>query len=165
MAITLEHIKVNSGEYMRPLWTMYFKRNWMWFMLPLLACGVAGMLHDVRWFIVGLMILFMFFPMFMVLIYLNYALTLEVRWSLMEKTVTMDETGLHLSFTDSRMKPRLIAWNGIKKVTHDDKYYYFHLVVRRYNYLMVPREQIVSQGVNERDVQSMVLKNIHPDKA
>ena len=157
MSIKLENIKVESGQYMRPLWQMYFRRNWPWFLLPLVVCGIGGLLmHDVRWLVVGLMLVFMVFPMLMILIYINYALTLEVRWSLMEKTVEIDKEGLHLTFTDQRMKSRNIAWHDIKMVTRDDRYYYFHLRVRPYNFLLIPRESLVSQGVNEKNLLMLV---------
>ena len=84
---TISDFKVEPGAYVRALSRMYFGRNWLWFLVPVVGCAVPAVwLTDVRWLIVGLMLALMVYPMILVLLYLNYALTQETRWSIMEKT-------------------------------------------------------------------------------
>ncbi len=159
--IEIRDFAVSAGEYQRVMWRMYFGRNWWWMVLPLVLCAVlAAVMADVRWLLAGLMLLFMVFPMLLVLVYIRYALTLEVRWSLMEKTAVMDREGIHLTFTDARMKPRTIAWGEVSAVTRDSQAMCFHLRVRRYNFLMLPIETLVGQQVDVEALLALMRKGI-----
>ncbi len=151
VSVTIGPFRVEAGQYVRPMLRMFFGRNWMWFALPLLAAGATAICTaDVRWAIVGLILLFMVFPMIMVLIYINYALTLEVRWSLMEKTMHIDGDGVHMSFADARMRDRSISWNDISSITRDRNAFYLHLKVRRFNYVMIPCSALIESEITEQ---------------
>lgn len=156
-SINLKPFAVSSGQYMRPMLRMYFGRNWWWFVVPIFfTLGLMLILHDTRWLIVCLMLFFMVFPMVLILIYFNYALTLEVRWSIMEKSVLIDDRGMHLTFTNKRMHPRDIAWSDISSITRDRNAFYFHLKVRRYNYVMIPCSVLENNEINEHDFSQSV---------
>lgn len=49
-------------------------------------------------------------PMGLLLLYYYYALSPEMRWSILEKDVVFDDEGVTLLFTDDRMEPRTFAW-------------------------------------------------------
>lgn len=156
-SIHIDSFSVSSQQYMRPMLRMYFGRNWWWFVIPILiTLGLMFVFHDERWLIVCLMLIFMIFPMILVLIYFNYALTLEVRWSIMEKTITINDDGMHLIFTDQRMRSRDISWREISSITRDNNAFYFHLKVRRYNYVMIPCEVLEKNEINEYDFSQCV---------
>ena len=162
ISIYLEPFKVTSSEYMRPMILMFFRRNWWWFILPVaVTIALMVLLNDVRWLIVGLMLVFMVFPMILALIYFNYALTIVVRWSLMEKSILLDDEGLHLDFVDKRMRPRTISWRDIASVTRDDKAYYFNLTVRRYTFVLIPCNVIIAQGVTEQMFKDFIRKKFN----
>lgn len=165
MSYTIENFRVESGQYVRPMMRMFFGRNWPWFILPLVACAIIGAItKDFRWLIVGLMLVFMVFPMVVALIYFSYALTLETRWSLMEKTATFDKDGIGLTFVDSRMKARHIKWTDITHVTRNKDAYFFHLKVRRYNFLMIPRTALQTESINESDWVAFIQQCIENPK-
>ncbi|MBO7608987.1 MAG: hypothetical protein J6S96_02130 [Muribaculaceae bacterium] len=156
-ALHIKPFAVTSGQYMRPMLRMFFGRNWWWFVVPILIMlGLMSVLHDARWLIVCLMLIFMIFPMILILIYFNYALTLEVRWSIMEKAMMIDDKGLHLTFSDERMHSRDIAWSDISSITRDRNAFYFHLNVRRYNYVMLPCSVLADNGISEHDFSEKV---------
>ena len=158
--INLQPFAVSSGQYIRPMLRMYFGRNWWWFVVPILVIlGLMLVMHDARWLIVCLMLIFMVFPMILILIYFNYALTLEVRWSLMEKSMIIDEEGLHLSFTDKRMHQRDIAWSDISNITRDRNAFYFHLKVRRFNYLMIPCSVLLENEISDYEFALFVKEH------
>lgn len=161
-SINLKPFAVSSGQYMRPMLRMYFGRNWWWFVVPIfITLGLMLFLHDTRWLIVCLMLIFMVFPMVLILIYFNYALTLEVRWSIMDKSMLLDDTGLHLTFTDKRMHPRDITWSDISSITRDRNAFYFHLKVRRYNYVMIPCSVLAENGITEHDFSQWIKRQFN----
>ena len=146
----IRDFKVEAGDYQRVMWRQFFGRQWPWFALPVGACAVmAAVLADVRWLLAALMVTCLLAPMALVLVYINYALTLEVRWSLMSKTAVIDQNGIHLTFDHERMRPTTIAWSDVASATRDEKAIYLNLKVRRYNFLMIPRRVFDDQGVNE----------------
>ena len=147
---TIRDFKVESGVYLRLLSKMFFARNWWWFLLPLLVCGVCGCaMADVRWLIVALMVAFVMYPMLLALIYFNYALTAEARWNIMEKTAVICDEGIRLTFTHERMKPHLITWGDISHVERNDRHIIFHLSTRKYTYFILPRDILPQQDINE----------------
>ncbi|MBR6284537.1 MAG: hypothetical protein IKR25_09625 [Muribaculaceae bacterium] len=159
--IEIRDFKVDAGDYQRVMWRLFFGRHWPWFALPVAACGgVAALQSDVRWLLAALMLLCLVFPMVLVLVYINYALTLEVRWSLMEKTAVFDNQGIHLTFTDQRMKPRTIGWGDIASATRDRRALYFHLRVRRFNFFVLPLDALARQGIHEDDVIDLAKQHL-----
>lgn len=146
----IRDFKVEAGDYQRVMWRQFFGRQWPWFALPVAACAaMAAIFADVRWLLAALMSVCLVGPMVLVLIYINYALTLEVRWSLMNKTAIIDQSGINLTFDHERMRPTTIAWSDIASVTRDGMAIYFNLKVRRYNFLMIPRRVLDEQGIDE----------------
>ena len=88
---------------------MFLADNWLWMVLPVAVCGLLAIFIDVRFIIVALMVLFAILPMVLALLYFYYGFSPEARWSIMEKTATIDGTGITLDFADERMKKRCIV--------------------------------------------------------
>ncbi|MBQ4367147.1 MAG: hypothetical protein II786_03585 [Muribaculaceae bacterium] len=142
----LEGIKVSSSEYLGRLSAQFFAANGVWLALPLLV-GFVLAFQDIRWLIVTLMLLFVAFPMLLSLCYINYALSMEARWSLMEKDITLETAGLLLQFADERMHDRLIAWREVSRVVVDNDYVMLMLKVRRFTFLLIPRSSIADPSI------------------
>ena len=131
--------RVAASDYLRQLARMYFRARWPWLVAPLLVCGaLAVWLADVRWFIVAMMVLFVAIPMVLSLAYINYALSMEARWSLLEKSLTLTDDGILLQFTDERMHDRLIRWNEVSGIKVAGESFLVMLNVRRFTFLMIP---------------------------
>lgn len=151
--IVIRDFRVGAGDYQRMMWRLFFGRWWPWLVLPLAAAAamlLAGV--DVRWLLAALMLVCLAFPMILVLVYINYALTIEARWSLMEKTARLDTSGIHLTFTDERMRPRTIRWADVTHITRDSRAYYLHLRARRYTFLAIPSAALTNQHINQSDL-------------
>ena len=127
---------------MRHLCAMFFADNWMWMVLPIAICAILAFFVDVRFIIVAMMVLFIVLPMVLALLYFYYGLSPEARWSIMEKTATLDEDGITLSFTDERMKKHVIPWDDVRYIIIKDDACLLMLSGRRYTCLMLPSSVI-----------------------
>ena len=68
----------------------------------------------------------------------------------------IDDKGLHLTFSDEKMHSRDIAWSDISSITRDRNAFYFHLKVRRDNYVMLPCSVLTDNGIVEHDFSEKV---------
>lgn len=139
---------VPTSHYLRQLGRLYLRDRWPWLVAPFVLCGIlSAALSDVRWVIVGLMILFIAIPMILALAYINYALSMEARWSVLSKTLTLDNDGLLLQFEDDRMHDRLIPWHEISGIKVGGEAFLVMLKVRHYTFLMIPFTVIEQSGI------------------
>lgn len=123
---------------MRQLSRIFLGDNWLWLVAPLAVCGVLAYWIDVRFIIVAMMLLFVVLPMVLALIYYYYGLSPEACWSIMEKTVTLDEKGITLEFTDERMKTHVIPWEDVRYTIETGDVVMLMLKGKRYRCLMLP---------------------------
>ena len=124
---------------MRQLFMMFLADYWLWMAMPLAVCAILAIWIDVRFIIVAMMVLFIIMPMVLALLYFYYGFSPEARWSIMEKTVTLDENGITLDFTDERMKKHAIRWDDVHYIIEkDDAVMLMLRGGRRYTCLMLP---------------------------
>ena len=118
---------------------MFLADYWLWMAMPLAVCAILAIWIDVRFIIVAMMVLFIIMPMVLALLYFYYGFSPEARWSIMEKTVTLDENGITLDFTDERMKKHAIHWDDVHYIIEKDDAVMLMLNGgRRYTCLMLP---------------------------
>lgn len=118
---------------------MFLADNWLWMLAPVAVCGILAVWVDVRFVIVAMMVLFIVLPMVLALLYFYYGLSPEARWSIMEKTVTLNEEGMTLDFVDERMKKHVIRWDDVCYIIEKDDVVTLMLAGgRRYTCLMLP---------------------------
>ena len=118
---------------------MFLADNWLWMLAPVAVCGILAVWVDVRFVIVAMMVLFIVLPMVLALLYFYYGLSPEARWSIMEKTVTLNEEGMTLDFVDERMKKHVIRWDDVRYIIEKDDVVTLMLAGgRRYTCLMLP---------------------------
>ena len=140
--MTIENCSVSSGTYMRHLCAMFLADNWLWMVAPVAICALLAVWIDVRFLIVALMVLFIVLPMILALLFFYYGLSPEARWSIMEKTTTIDLTGMTLSFLDERMKTHVIGWDDVRDIIEKKDALLLMLKGRRYTCLMLPASVI-----------------------
>ena len=118
---------------------MFLADYWLWMAMPLAVCAILAIWMDVRFIIVAMMVLFIIMPMVLALLYFYYGFSPEARWSIMEKTVTLDKSGITLDFTDERMKKHAIRWDDVHSIIEKDDAVMLMLNGgRRYTCLMLP---------------------------
>jgi len=155
--MTIENCSVTSGVYIRQLCTMFLTDNWLWMVAPVAVCAILAIWLDVRFIIVALMVLFIVMPMILSLLYLYYGLSPEARWSIMEKTTTIDRDGITLSFADERMKKHVILADDVRYIIEKDDVLLLMLNGRRYTCLMYPASVIdpdVAQALRQFTAQT-----------
>ncbi len=127
---------------------MFLADNWLWMVLPIAICAILAFFVDVRFIIVAMMILFIVMPMVLALLYFYYGFSPEARWSTMEKTLTIGNEGITLTFTDERMKKHAIGWDDVLHIIEKDNVLLFMLKGKRYTCLMLPAS-IVNPDVTQ----------------
>ena len=140
--MTTGNCSVTSSTYMRHLCTVFLADNWLWMVAPVALCGILAVWLDVLFIIVALMVLFVVLPMILSLLYFYYGFSPEARWSIMEKTATLDDNGITLAFTDERMKKHVIPWDNVRHIIEKDDAWLLMLNGRRYTCLMLPTSVI-----------------------
>jgi hypothetical protein len=123
---------------MRQLCLIFLADNWLWMALPVALCGMLAYFIDVRYIIVAMMVLFIVLPMLLALLYLYYGLSPEARWSIMEKSVDIDNGAIVLDFTDERMKKHVILRDDVRSIIEKDNALLIMLRGKRYTCLMLP---------------------------
>ena len=129
--------KISSGEYARILFGIFFSEQWIWFVLPLLLFAALSIV-DIRFIIVALMVLFIVIPMVISMLYFNYLLTVETRWSIVDKKIKAEKGKLFIEFEDGKSSPITIDKEEVSSVIVRSQYLLIELSVRRYQYLVVP---------------------------
>jgi hypothetical protein len=136
---------------------MFLADNWLWMVLPVAVCGMLAIFIDVRFIIVAMMILFVILPMLLSLLYFYYGLSPEARWSIMEKTATVDDSGITLDFADERMKKHVILREDVHNIIEKNDALIIMLRGKRYTSLMIPASAInpdVTQGLRQLITQT-----------
>jgi hypothetical protein len=123
---------------MRELCLLFLADNWLWMVLPVALCAVLAIWVDVRFVIVAMMVLFIVLPMVLALLYFYYGLSQEARWSIMDKTMAINDEGLTLEFDDERMKKHVIPWDNVRNIIEKDDVVMLMLSGKRYTCLMLP---------------------------
>lgn len=135
--MTLASNNIPATVYNAILRSMYLRRNGVWLVLPFLACFAAGFI-DVRFLIAGLLFLVVVMPMAVALIYYNYALVQESRWSILTKEIDFDDDKLMLRFSHERMRDVVLPYSGFESRTVSHSCLILFLDRRRYRFLAIP---------------------------
>lgn len=135
--MTLAANNITATTYNAILRSMYVRRNGVWLALPVVVCLAAGFI-DVRFLIAGLLFLVVVMPMVVALIYYNYALVQESRWSILTKEIDFDDDKLTLRFSHERMSDVALPYSGFESRTVSHSCLILFLDRRRYRFLAIP---------------------------
>lgn len=107
--------KIQAGTYVKRVFAMWFARNAWWLLLLLAACASLSAI-DARWSVFAFILCLAGMIMVMNLVYFNYVFSPLARWSVMEKTITMDAAGIQLKFEHPKAKDRTIEWDRVRSI-------------------------------------------------
>ena len=132
--ITTGSFHVSSGEYTKMVFTRFFARDWTLYAL-LLAVFAALMNVNVNFIIVILALIFIVYPMTLSFVYFANCMVVEMRWSVLPKTMIVDESGIKLNF-DGFSKQ--IDWREFSYCQAKGSCMLLGLKVRQFTFLIVP---------------------------
>ena len=104
---------VSAGVYMKRAFAVWFFRRWWCIVAPLAVC-VSLCSVDVKWSVIAFILCIFAMMMGLTLVYFNYAFSPQARWSIMEKTATIDGGGITFDFAHPKMKPHTVRWDDVK---------------------------------------------------
>ena len=93
------------------------------------------------------------------LIYFYYGLTLESRFSVLEKTITADDNGMCLNFTNEKMEAQQLPWQRFTRFTVEKRHILLHLD-RPYQFLAIPLSAFNGDKNLLRDFATLAQSNI-----
>lgn len=132
--MNLDTFAITSTAYARAVFIKYFARYWWAYALPLLTL-IGLTCYDLNYLFTILVLCFIIYPFALTMVYYNYMLTKEIRWSILEKSLTTDSDGLHLR-TD-RLATTLL-WEEFDGYTTTSKLLLFRFKVRSFTYFAIP---------------------------
>ncbi|MCM1138543.1 MAG: hypothetical protein NC453_08235 [Muribaculum sp.] len=153
----------NSGDYLSILMGIWIPRYGWAVALPLIVCAAIGLLFDVRFLFIALMLLFIVIPMLMSFLYTYYMLTSEARRAVTRKEVEIDDNnGVKLVylppekpvFKEPKLgeeynneeievkpfvpEPETIKWEKVKSIKYTSKFVVYILDTPRLQFLLIP---------------------------
>lgn len=138
MTVTLDTpLKVQAGAYMKRVFAMWLSHNAWWLFMLLAAC-VSLCAVDVKWSVIAFILCIAALMMLMSLVYFNYAFSPLARWSVMEKTATMDEQGIHFHFEHPKMKDHSVEWGEVARIDFRTNHTILYLKGARIQFVMLP---------------------------
>lgn len=150
----------SSGDYLFTLMCLWVPHYGWTVAVPVVLFAVVGVLWDVRFLLISLMLLFIVVPMLMSFLYIYYMLTPEARMAVIRKTVEIDEGhSLRLVYLPPEQpvsaqrhgddspgedifahvpEPETIGWDEIKKVKYTSRFVVYIFHAPRLRFLLVP---------------------------
>ena len=126
-------------HYFGRLLRTWFYRNWSWLVLMVVLLVVLSV-HNPLFIYVGLMLVFLVFPLILYYLWFAYALHPDCRASILSKQVTLSDHGIVCTFDDERTET--IAWNRVTDVLYTSREIVFYL--SKYVFFILPCDSFES---------------------
>lgn len=115
--MTSQPFAIQSKAYLNRLAVLWLSDRWMWLVLPVIAV-IAWALFDIRAIYVGLILIFLLYPMALTLVWFDYALSPQSIRAVTSKRLTVSDQGLRFEFLpkseDQRpLEPVSYSWDDI----------------------------------------------------
>ena len=139
-ALKIEGVRVNPGEYIGYVFRRYAMRYWWVAALPIVACLCLAAVN-VNFLLVALMLAFVAVPLLLTMVYIKYGLTLESRWSILEKDMELCDNGIALTFEDEKLPHHLLKWEEFEGFRVNRKGIVLHFK-KPFRYFMIPASSL-----------------------
>lgn len=130
--------------YMRRMALLWLSRCWLFMLIPFIAVAVWSV-YDVRALIVGLMMLFIVYPMALSVVWFNYSLSPQSRRAVAGKVLVFGDGGMDLTFLPAEegapaLQPQHIGWSDVVSVSRTARSVELRLGSRLDDFLEIPAE-------------------------
>ena len=129
--------QIDTSTYSAILRHKYLRRNWWWLALYAAVC-VTMSFFDLRLMIAGLLLLVVVLPMLLALIYFNYALVQESRWSILNKRIELSPECMTMTFDHERMSDVTVKWSDMEGYEVARHCIVIDLDISRYRFIAIP---------------------------
>ncbi len=137
--ITTHPCRVSPMHDFGRLLRTWFYRNWSWLVLMVVLLVVLSV-HNPLFIYVGLMLVFLVFPLILYYLWFAYALHPDCRASILSKQVTLSDHGIVCTFDDERTET--IDWNRVTDVLYTPRDIVFYL--SKYVFFILPCDSFES---------------------
>lgn len=124
--MTTETFSISPQQYMRELALAWLGRHWYLPVLPLAAVAIWAF-YDLRAIYVGLILVFLIFPMAMSMVWFNYAFSPSALKAVAPKQLTFTDDAIRVDYADDEdrriaFEPETICRQDIRTVEFRPKY-------------------------------------------
>ena len=151
-----EPFSISSATYTQLVFRGYFARYWWLYVLPLIILTVLTF-YNINFLYTILMLCFIVFPMALIMVYFWYLLTEEIRWSILEKEMTVNNSGIMLTFEGFTKE---LCWKEFLGYSTTDKYLLLKFKVRPFTYFVIPFTVFVDKEQLRSFVKTLGSHNI-----
>ncbi|MGN0229446.1 MAG: hypothetical protein ACI4BH_06520 [Muribaculaceae bacterium] len=151
-----EPFSISSATYTQLVFRGYFARYWWLYVLPLIILTVLTF-YNINFLYTILMLCFILFPMALIMVYFWYLLTEEIRWSILEKEMTVNDSGIMLTFEGFTKELR---WEEFSGYSTTGKYLLLKFKVRPFTYFVIPFTIFVDKEQLRSFVKTLGRHNI-----
>lgn len=137
--ITTQTCKVSPMHYFGRLLRTWLSHNWPWLVLTAAALVMLSVWNPLFVY-VGLMLVFLVFPMLLYYLWFAYALHPDCRASILSKQVELSDEGITCRFDNGRAET--IAWSRIVRMQYAGGDLVFYL--SRYIFFILPVQSFES---------------------
>lgn len=153
-SIVTHPCKVSPQHYFGQLLKIWLRANWVWFVLGI-ALLIALAIHNPLFVYVGLIVVFLVFPLILYYLWFAYALHPDCRASILSKSAALNSDGIICTFDDGREE--VIPWERISHISYSSTDIIFHL--SKYILFILPCDAFLSTD----DLEYFFKKIPHPD--
>lgn len=141
--------KISANSYLYHLISLWCKRNWWYIAITELAFIIAGLVLDIRYILVALILTVFIIPTLMMFIHIYYGLSDEVRFAIIPHFLSMSEKGITITFEaydeySIIPGPYTLPWNEITSVSYRSSAMLYHLSGSHYKIIVVPYSAFAS---------------------
>lgn len=133
--IVTQPYKISGERYLKILFRQYWKKNWMWFLLPVFFLLALSM-HFADAIYVVVILLFGTYPFLLLNAYFKMATQSHNRFLLLEKHLKIDDEQVVFCFENE--KTESVKWSEIVRVEWTASYYLLYRDKKRFFY--VPKD-------------------------
>lgn len=151
-----EPFAISSDIYTKLVFRGYFARYWWLYALPL-SILIILTFYNINFLYTILILCFIVYPMALIMVYFWYLLTGEIRWSILEKEMTISDYGIMLTFEDFTKE---LQWDEFSGFSTTGKYLLLKFKVRCFTYFVIPFDVFADKEQLRQFVKMLNSHNI-----
>ena len=130
----LRAFSVKGSEYVRIVFSQYFRKYWILYAMPLISLLVLCIVN-INFLFVAFIYIYIIIPFIRMYLYYYYCLCKEIQLSILSKDLIVSDVGFNLEFEGINKR---LEWKDLSGYTTNKNGLIIGLKVRKYTYFIVP---------------------------